>query len=149
MLGLDPISRKKFWDIIKELKQENKTILFTTQFLNDAEDYADRIAILSRGKLYAVGSVEYIKKKFGVGYSMILHNAIGPTELQAQASEIASRVKNYIPKALGHSDVALNLIKYVLPFEDIGKFSLLFVDLEKLKGLQVCFCCCYNIKNCI
>ena len=137
VLGLDPLSRRKFWDIIKDLKQENKTILFTTQFLNEAEDYADRIGILSRGKLLAVGGIEYIKKKFGVGYSMVLQNTNGPNELQAQASEIASKVKNYIPKALGHSDTALNLIKYILPFEDISRFSPLFTELQKLRGLQV------------
>jgi len=134
---LDPISRRKFWDIIKDLKQDNKTIFFTTQFLNEAEDYSDRIGILSRGKLLAVGGVEYIKKKFGVGYSMILQNASGPNKLQAQACDIDSKVKNHIPHAIGHSDIALNLIKYILPFEDLSKFSPLFAELEKLKGLQV------------
>jgi len=48
--GMDRISRNLFWDLVKTLKQEKKTIIFTTQFLDEAEGLSDRIAVLSRGK---------------------------------------------------------------------------------------------------
>ena len=72
--GMDPVSRRNFWEIIKKLKQENKTIVLTTQFLDEAEELADRIAIMSKGKLFASGSADFIKKKFGSGYKLIIQN---------------------------------------------------------------------------
>ena len=68
------MARKELWKIIKELKQDQKTVIFTTQFLDDAEELADRITILSKGKIFAVGSVEYVKKKFGTGYTLVISN---------------------------------------------------------------------------
>ena len=50
--GMDRISRNLFWDLVKTLKQEKKTIIFTTQFLDEAEGLSDRIAVLSRGKYF-------------------------------------------------------------------------------------------------
>ena len=48
---MDPVSRRNFWNIIKTLKQEKKTIVLTTQFLDEAEELADRIAIMTKGNL--------------------------------------------------------------------------------------------------
>ena len=47
--GMDPVSRRTFWDIIKSLKNEKKTVILTTQFLDEAEQLADRIAIMAKG----------------------------------------------------------------------------------------------------
>jgi len=46
---LDTVARREFWDIITDLKNENRTIIFTTQFLDEAEELSDRIAVLSKG----------------------------------------------------------------------------------------------------
>ena len=85
-LGLDSVARREFWDIIRDLKKEEKTIIFTTQFLDEAEELSDRIAVLSKGnlmlsysntikgKLFTLGTVDYIKKKFGVGYTLVLQS---------------------------------------------------------------------------
>ena len=48
---MDPVARREFWKIIKELKKEGKTIVLTTQFLDEAEELADRVAIISKGIL--------------------------------------------------------------------------------------------------
>jgi len=72
--GMDPVSRRGFWDIIKELKKENKTVIFTTQILDEAEVLADRVAIMSKGNLFAMGSPDFIKKKFGSGYTLSLND---------------------------------------------------------------------------
>ena len=60
-LGLDVKSRKILWDIIKELKGEI-TIILTTHYLEEAEALADRIGIISKGKMSAIGTVEEIIK---------------------------------------------------------------------------------------
>ena len=70
--GLDPVSRQSIWGILENIRQENRTIILTTHFLDEAERLADRIAIMSRGQLLAMGSNEFIKKRFGEGYQLIL-----------------------------------------------------------------------------
>lgn len=60
--GLDPESRIEVWTIIKELASSGTTILLTTQYLDEAEQLADRIAILHEGKIIANGTLSELKK---------------------------------------------------------------------------------------
>jgi ATP-binding cassette subfamily A (ABC1) protein 3 len=60
--GLDPNSRRLIWDILEQVKNENRTIILTTHHLEEAEHLAERIGIMARGKLLTVGSNDYIKK---------------------------------------------------------------------------------------
>ena len=66
--GMDPITRRLIWDILKSIKNEGRTIILTTHHLDEADIIADRIGVMSSGKLLALGSSDFIKKKFGVGY---------------------------------------------------------------------------------
>lgn len=70
--AMDPSSRRMIWDIIKDLRSQGKTIVLTTHYLEEADELADRIGVMSKGTLFAVGSTEFIKKKFGVGYHLYL-----------------------------------------------------------------------------
>lgn len=70
--GLDPNSRRMIWDILKKVKSENRTIILTTHHLEEAEELAERIGIMAKGKLLTVGSSEFIKKRFGVGYHLYI-----------------------------------------------------------------------------
>ncbi len=62
--GLDPEGRLEVWKTIKELAGSGVTILLTTQYLEEAEQLADRIAILHDGKIIANGTLEELKKLF-------------------------------------------------------------------------------------
>ena len=85
-LGMDPVTRREYWEILRKLKEEKKTVVMTTQFLDEAEELSDRIAVLSKGnkglgqpfillgKLFAEGRVDFIKRKFGTGYNLIIEN---------------------------------------------------------------------------
>jgi len=57
MSGLDPIGRREVRDLIQSLKDEGKTVFFSTHILSDAESLCDRVAVLHKGHLRAVGSV--------------------------------------------------------------------------------------------
>nr|AIA14173.1 daunorubicin resistance ABC transporter, ATP-binding protein [uncultured bacterium] len=63
--GLDPRSRIAMWDIINELKKEGTTILLTTQYLEEADQLADRIVVIDGGKVIAVGTAKELKAKIG------------------------------------------------------------------------------------
>jgi ABC-2 type transport system ATP-binding protein len=54
--GLDPQSRRQLWDIIRELRQQGRTILLTTHYMEEAERLCDRVAIVDHGKLIALGT---------------------------------------------------------------------------------------------
>lgn len=62
--GLDPVGRLEVWKTIKELADGGVTILLTTQYLEEAEQLADRIAILHGGTIIASGTLEELKKLF-------------------------------------------------------------------------------------
>ena len=61
--GLDPRSRRTMWTIIRELLADGVTIFLTTQYLDEADQLADRIAVLNKGKLVAEGTPEELKRQ--------------------------------------------------------------------------------------
>ena len=69
--GLDPLSRRKIWDILLA-ERGDRTIILTTHFLDEADLLADRIAILSKGTLRAQGSSVELKERLGGGYRIHL-----------------------------------------------------------------------------
>ena len=60
--GLDPRSRAEMWDIVRELVAAGTTILLTTQYLEEADELADRIAVLDRGTIVADGTPSELKR---------------------------------------------------------------------------------------
>lgn len=60
--GLDPQSRRSMWQIIKKLKKAGTTIFLTTQYLDEAEELADHIAILDRGSIIVDGTLADLKQ---------------------------------------------------------------------------------------
>jgi ABC-2 type transport system ATP-binding protein len=62
--GLDPEARIEVWNIVKELSNSGTTVFLTTQYLEEAEQLADKIAILHGGKIIALDTLEGLKKLF-------------------------------------------------------------------------------------
>jgi ABC-2 type transport system ATP-binding protein len=67
--GVDPAARRLFWQIIRGLAAEGRTMIVTTHYMDEAERF-DRLAFLSRGKLTASGTPAEVKASFGVGQSL-------------------------------------------------------------------------------
>lgn len=72
--GIDPLSRRKVWDILLS-ERGRRTIIMTTHFLDEADLLSDDIAILSKGSLRAQGSPVALKDKLGAGYRVHVLNA--------------------------------------------------------------------------
>ncbi len=63
--GLDPSTRLDLWGIIRQLVKDGTSILLTTQYLEEADELADKIAVIDRGKLIAQGTSRELKAKLG------------------------------------------------------------------------------------
>ncbi|WP_419997165.1 ATP-binding cassette domain-containing protein [Streptomyces boninensis] len=66
--GLDPRSRNNMWRIIRELVSDGVTVFLTTQYLEEADELADRIAVLNDGKIAAEGTAEELKRLIPGGH---------------------------------------------------------------------------------
>ncbi|MEV5749747.1 ATP-binding cassette domain-containing protein [Actinoallomurus sp. NPDC052308] len=66
--GLDPRSRRSMWGIVRELVASGVTIFLTTQYLEEADELADRIALLDHGRLIAEGTAEELKRLIPGGH---------------------------------------------------------------------------------
>jgi ABC-2 type transport system ATP-binding protein len=66
--GLDPRSRRTMWQIIRELVAGGVTIFLTTQYLEEADQLADRVAVLDHGRLIAAGAPEALKRRIPGGH---------------------------------------------------------------------------------
>jgi len=65
--GLDPRSRNQVWDIVRALVADGTTVLLTTQYLDEADQLADRIAVIDHGKVIAEGTSSELKASIGGG----------------------------------------------------------------------------------
>jgi len=74
--GLDPASRQELWGVIRHLADNGTTVLLTTQYLEEADQLADRIAVLEGGRIVAEGTADELKSRIG-GEMVALHDADG------------------------------------------------------------------------
>ena len=64
MVGLDPVSVKSFKDLLRQKARAGMTIIFSTHTLSTAEELADRVAIINKGQIVALGSIPELKRKY-------------------------------------------------------------------------------------
>jgi ABC-2 type transport system ATP-binding protein len=73
--GLDPRSRGEIWDTIRELVADGTTVLLTTQYLDEADQLADRIAVVDTGRVIASGSPDELKADIGSRLDVVVADA--------------------------------------------------------------------------
>jgi ABC-2 type transport system ATP-binding protein len=86
--GLDPRSRNQVWDIIRALVSEGTTILLCTQYLEEADQLTDAIAVIDRGKVIAEGTPAQLKASVGSGS---LHVRLLHPEQRPEAARVLER----------------------------------------------------------
>ncbi len=87
--GLDPRSRNQVWDIVRVLVEHGATVLLTTQYLEEADQLADRIAVVDHGKVIAEGTSSSLKASVGTG---AVHLHLADADQRDLAEEVTSRV---------------------------------------------------------
>ncbi|GAC1473311.1 MAG: ABC transporter ATP-binding protein [Isosphaeraceae bacterium] len=96
--GLDPQSRRQLWDVLRNLHDRGRTTLLTTHYMDEAERLCDRVAIIDRGKVIAIGSPAQLIAK--IGGEHVVEFALGtdvpapdPAEFSNLASVLSARAE--------------------------------------------------------
>jgi ABC-2 type transport system ATP-binding protein len=89
--GLDPRSRHTVWDIIRDLVSGGVTIFLTTQYLDEADELADRIAVLDQGRLVAEGTADELKRRVPGGHVRLRFADPAGLDAAARALDGATR----------------------------------------------------------
>ncbi|HEY4286969.1 MAG TPA: ATP-binding cassette domain-containing protein [Puia sp.] len=87
--GLDPRTRNQMWNTIRRLVREGSTVVLTTQYLDEADQLADRIAVIDRGKVIAEGTPAELKAKVG---RASLELVVADPENLSQAREVLEQI---------------------------------------------------------
>ncbi len=101
--GLDPRSRNEVWDIVRAMVAGGTTVLLTTQYLEEADQLADRITVIDRGKVIAEGTSAELKASVGSGTLVVrvMDRADRPAAREVLARELGVDVREEIdPGAL-------------------------------------------------
>jgi ABC transporter DrrB family efflux protein len=93
--GLDPRSRNEIWAIVRELRRAGTTLLLTTQYLEEADELADRIAVIDHGKVIAEGTGSELKERIG---GQILEVELSSAAQRDHAQAVLARVGCWDPE---------------------------------------------------
>jgi ABC-2 type transport system ATP-binding protein len=87
--GLDPRSRNQVWELVRRIAAEGTTVLLTTQYLDEADRLAERMAVVDHGRVIAEGTSQELKTSVG---SNALHVRVARAEQRDLAKELVERV---------------------------------------------------------
>lgn len=135
--GVDPISRRQFWDLIHKMAGEGVTVFVTTHYMEEAE-YCNRLALIFRGKMVALGTPSELKRKSMKGELLLIEcDSLGPAVQALQSApmvldaavfgnalhlvvEQAQAATPEVKKYLAERDVIVRRIEKIRPsLEDV------------------------------
>jgi ABC-2 type transport system ATP-binding protein len=87
MSGLDPMGRREVRDLMEELRQQGKTVFFSTHILSDAEALCDRVAVIHQGELRGVGRVAELTSSVAGKVEIVWNGKVVPAALAALEAE--------------------------------------------------------------
>jgi ABC-2 type transport system ATP-binding protein len=135
--GLDPRSRNQVWEIVRALVAGGTTVLLTTQYLDEADQLADRIAVIDRGQVIAEGTPAELKASVGSGAlhvrlrdpedrsdaERVLSQALGvPVRLESDPLVLSARISD--PERVAHALAELSRSRVALTNLSLGQPSL-------------------------
>jgi ABC-2 type transport system ATP-binding protein len=112
MSGLDPMGRREVRDLMEELKQQGKTVFFSTHILSDAEALCDRVAVIHQGELRGVGRVAELTTSVAGKVELIWNGSAVPAGFSALGAEChlsGETMRAVVPEA--QQEAALEILR--------------------------------------
>jgi ABC-2 type transport system ATP-binding protein len=115
-LGLDVQSRLRIWDHVRQLRQRGITVVMTTNYLDEADQLCDRLAIIDRGRIKALGSPSELKAGLGGDIISLTIGAEGSGHVEALASALKGRpsIRSISTKPAG-LDIRVESLEKAMP----------------------------------
>ncbi|KAG1703615.1 hypothetical protein DVH05_007559 [Phytophthora capsici] len=123
--GMDPYSRRSTWEILQN-NRNDRVMVLTTHFMDEADILGDRIAIMAEGELRCCGSSLFLKNQYGAGYNLTLVKDDAKCDDQA----VTKLIRSYVPSAELLSNVGSE-IAFQLPQKSSPMFAPMFTDMDK------------------
>jgi ABC-2 type transport system ATP-binding protein len=123
--GLDPRTRNQMWNTIRRLVNDGSTVVLTTQYLDEADQLANRIAVIDRGKVIAEGTPAQLKAKIGTAsleLQLSAYEDVAPAKNMLQQillAEVHTSANNIITAPVADAEVITDLL-LALRNENIG-----------------------------
>jgi ATP-binding cassette subfamily A (ABC1) protein 3 len=122
--GMDPYSRRSTWEILLNNRNERVMVL-TTHFMDEADILGDRIAIMAEGEVRCCGSSLFLKNRFGAGYNL----TVVKDDAKCVDADVIAFVASYVPSAQVLSNVGSE-IAFQLPINSSSQFASMFAKMD-------------------
>jgi ABC-2 type transport system ATP-binding protein len=104
-VGIDPQSRRAILDTVKDLNQQGMTVLYTTHYMEEAEELSNRVGIIDHGELIAIGTQKELTQQVGETETLILH--IGESDNAEGLAQSLHGVKDIIDASASEQEVSV------------------------------------------
>ena len=121
--GLDPVNQILLKDILLELKQQGKAIIFSTHQMDQAEKLSDQICLINRGKMVLEGSVKEVKQRFGRNSVHLEYEGNGAFLKELPFIRQSTVYENYAELVLNDSISSKEILAAITPKIDVRKFE--------------------------
>ena len=135
--GMDPLNRRRMWNLLKSERDSGKTIVLTTHFMEEADYLGDRIAIMSHGRLYCCDTSQQLKEQHGVGFYLTLvkreSSEKDSTNAPARTADVAGAqilICCHIPDVKLHHESSGD-VTFMLPTSALSQFGDMLKALEE------------------
>ncbi|ETN23728.1 hypothetical protein PPTG_20697 [Phytophthora nicotianae INRA-310] len=131
--GMDPYSRRFTWNLLQR-NRDDRVIVLTTHFMDEADILGDRIAIMADGQLCCAGSSLFLKNRYGAGYNLTMIKAPG-----CDVEVVGAFLRNFVPEAKCLSNFGSEVVFQLpskssgLPSKSSGVFSTMLQVLDDEK----------------
>jgi ABC-2 type transport system ATP-binding protein len=129
--GLDPRSRAELWEMVRELRSQGTTILLTTQYLEEADQLAQLIAVIDQGRIVADGTARELKERVGRA-RLIVQVARRDRTADARAA-LSALTCDGPPEVLGPAELSLPMATADIPAEVVRSLDRIGVGITGLE----------------